>query len=504
MMVIWRTARLLRGRAPASCDACRMGTRLIGPIFPMTCRMCSKRAASSRVFIIAPAVATDQRADALITAGIKAEQTGDYWQASKYYQDIIDKYPESLIQLSQWGIFFPASRYAQIRLLHFPPKELARYRLQAEGRARETYETAHATNSQEGLHDVVDYHFATQYGARALWDLGNGALDRGEPENAARMFEQIRRYFPKEDYKDFEVAPRLAMAYLQCGDTTKLAALNKELKNPVAMPATLPSPAEFTPQRRNPEYQSFSDYAWWPAPATNLSGNARSWDVELPQAPSASADDRLSKGELLPFHLPWIVDNDLYYKHYNRVYCRSIVSGDLRWESDLGLLDRMAGRLDDFSTQNRQSRKRRWIRSCVRDQDILVDDERVYANVRILGPRESLVALDRVTGELVWSAGSFRPRTEDDLTRRYDATPALGRKAVYAPWSQDEGDLYTKVGISAFDRETGRLLWEQTLCQLAPTVSTQKKFGVRLFFIHAAGQGRSHLSGHRCRRRCCD
>ena len=403
------------------------------------------------------AISSDQRADALIGAGIKAEQAGEYEEAAKHYQKVIDHYPESLIQVSSWGVFLPASRYAQIRLLKFPPKALAYYR-----RAREAYEGARARNSVEGLHDVVNYYLATRYGAAALFEIGNGALDRGEAENAARCFEQMRQYYPAEDYDGAAVAGRLALAK-----------------------AALAPLQAFEPQRRNPRYQSFSDYAWWPAPATTLSGAERRWDVELPQAPFPTVDDALAKGDALPFHLPWIVGNDFYYKHYNRVYCRSLVSGEQRWECDLGLLNRYVRRLTTCSNGNgtgsdRDPPLQTFVQA---DEDILVDDACVYANLRIFGPHESLVALDRVTGTLRWSAGPFRPQSEDDLSRNYDGTPALGRYAVYAPWSQEEGeggDLYTTVGLSAFDKETGRMLWERTLCRLSPTATTQKKWGIRV------------------------
>ncbi|HUV38963.1 MAG TPA: PQQ-binding-like beta-propeller repeat protein, partial [Planctomycetota bacterium] len=319
-------------------------------------------------------------------------------------------------------------------------------------------------------------------------------LDLGHAEEAASDFEHILRWFPTDDYDPYEVNFRLAYACRLLGRVdrfneavTELTRLSAKTKPRVGLDPELlrrvtpivPKGAAFTPQKRHPRHRSFSDYDLFEPLATPLSSEAHRWRVPLAMAPQANSDDEASRGEALPFHLPWVVGNDLYFKHYNRIWCRSIVTGELRWVYDLGPLERMVRRLPvarygrEFATLS------------YAEQDILVDEDLVFANVQVYGRRESLVALDRVTGELRWAAGPIRPMDEDDLVTCYDATPALGRQAVYAPWSRDRGEggdlLYTSVGLTAFDKETGRVLWTKEICRLTPTVTTQRKWGVRVW-----------------------
>lgn len=439
-------------------------------------------------------VSQDKRVDALVQEGIKREGMGDHREAIKHYQTIVQKFPESLVQVSEYGVFVSATLYVQQRILRFPKKELAYYRMLYDAQAREVYERARAKYSVEGLVEVANFHLATSYGSRALLDLGSRALDVGHCEEAARYFETVLQWFPAGDYDADDVNYRLAYAYRLLGRGDRSDALLEELKKTGTAQKRAPElkwelisalkPSRetrdaFEPQKRHPRYVSFSDYDLFPPLKTRLSTEEYQWRVKLPIAPEVSTDDRPSGGELIPFHLPWIVGNDLYYKHYNRIYCRSLATGKLRWEYDLGPLDREVRRLivEEWSHPRNTA--------CFAEQDILVDGGLVFSNVQVYGRRESLVAIDRVTGELEWAAGPIRPIEEEDMMTRYDGTPGLGRHAIYAPWSRDQGEgddhLYTSVGLTAFEKGTGRILWRRELCQLSPTATTQRKLGVRVF-----------------------
>ena len=438
-------------------------------------------------------VRRDKRVDALIQEGIRREEADEYPEAIKHYQTIIEKYPDVVIQVSEYGVFISAPLYVQHRILRFPKKHLAYYRLLYDAAARDVYERALARYSVAGLREVADFHLATSYGAKALLQIGSRGLDLGHVEEAARVFERIKRWFPTTDTDAYEVNFRLAYAYRLLGRSKRFREVASELKrtglgakartelDPEILSRVKPlrpKPDAFTPQKRHPRHVSFSDYDLLPSLATPLSSGTHQWRVQLPMAPGTTSDDQASRGEALPFHLPWVVANGLYYKHYNRVYCRSIVTGKLRWVYDLGPLERMVRRYRVLNYG------RPYATTWYADQDILVDGDLVFANVQVYGRRESLVAIDRITGELRWAVGPVRPMDEDDLMTRYDASPALGRQAIYAPWSRDRGDggdlLYTAVGLTAFDKETGRVIWKKEICQLSPTVTTQRKFGVRV------------------------
>ena len=435
-------------------------------------------------------VVTDTRADALVREGIKREAEGDYFEAMRHYQQVIDRYPESMIQVSRFGVFVPAVQYVQQRLLLMPPKSLSYYRTMHDAEAREIYVRARARYSTAGLHDVANFYRASSYGERALFDLGSRALDIGEYEEAAAYFEQIREWHKVSGLDPAEVIFRLAYASRRLGREKECAEILKDPKASGISRDRLAALGQLKPdaryaggdyeQRKNPKFICFSDFACFEPLENSLSSDASQWRIELPKAAGMSQDDEPSGGEVLPFHRPWVVNNSLYYKHYNRIYCRSLVTGELRWAFELGSVERDVRRLSVWH----RGRGTPIITAWYSDQDILVDDGLVFANIRVPGSRESLVALDAVTGERRWAVGPMNPAEEEDLRTRYDAAPALGRFAVFAPWSYDEGEgddhLYSSVGLTSFDKETGQILWRRELCRLSPTATTQSRQGIRV------------------------
>jgi len=159
----------------------------------------------------------DSRVPALIEAAKKREAEKDYREAIKHYQKIIQKFPESLIRVSDFGVYVPAVLYVQHRMLTYPSIELKHYRTLFDAEAKDVYERAKAGHSLEGLHDVADFFLATSYGAKALVDLGKHALDVGHFEAAVHYFEEIRLRHPRSDYNIEELSFNLAYAYKRLG-----------------------------------------------------------------------------------------------------------------------------------------------------------------------------------------------------------------------------------------------------------------------------------------------
>jgi outer membrane protein assembly factor BamB/tetratricopeptide (TPR) repeat protein len=439
-------------------------------------------------------VIQDSRVNGFIQQGIKCEKEKDYRKAIGHYQTVIEKFPESLIQVSDGGVFGPAALYVQQRLLRLPPAELNFYRLNYDPQARDLLQAARARHSIVGIHEIAAFHRATSYGAKALYELGVAALDMGYYDEAAEYLEQIRDWHPEQDMDPIALRYQLAFAYRLLNRKKEFDGLLGELRSRLAKEKNagawnLDALAKLTPDAIKGVAKrtdiatrpfSFSEYTPVVSMKDALSSDSHVWNVELPRAPGATQDDRPSDGELLPFHNPSVSGHSIFYKHYNRIYCRSIVTGRLRWSFEVGPVDRDITRLVEWG----KSKSYRWITQWYSDQGILVDEERVYANVRAYGRRDSLVALDRVTGEMRWGAGAIRPLDENDMTMRYDATPALGVDAVFVPWSRDEGEgsdhIYTAVGLSALTKETGEVRWRVPLCQLSPTATTQSKSGIRV------------------------
>ncbi|HUV38966.1 MAG TPA: hypothetical protein VMY39_05100, partial [Planctomycetota bacterium] len=124
-------------------------------------------------------VPRDKRVDALIQEGIRREEAGEYPEAIKHYQTIIEKHPDAVIQVSEYGVFISAPMYVQHRILKFPSKHLAYYRLLYDAPAREVYSRALERYSVAGLREVAEFHLATSFGAKALFQLGSRGLDLG-------------------------------------------------------------------------------------------------------------------------------------------------------------------------------------------------------------------------------------------------------------------------------------------------------------------------------------
>lgn len=431
-------------------------------------------------------VVQDKRVYALLKAGIKCEQEKEYEKAIKHYRKLIDKFPESTLQVSTYGVFVSAVAYIQQRILRFPKRSLSHYRTLYEPPARDLYASARKRNSVEGLHDVINLYRATSFGAKALQDLGSHALDQGHYERAVHYFVSLKDWFPGSDYSSDEVNLRLALAYRYWGKESACRKVLAEIKNktyiqqlkqvkPITSNASITHPL----QTIKTKHKNFNSYQWHHPLTSRLAMDRPVWLEKLPSAPGPIADDKGSGGEYLPFHQPWIVGNSLYYKHYNRIYCQSPITGRLRWSFEIGASVR------DISRIYLQWRRRPLETLFWAAQDIGVDDDRVYANVQTYGRREALVAIDRVTGDLQWTAGSIHPVRDRDTMTRYSTAPALGKRAVYAPWIYDEGEgdnhLYSVVGLTAFDKSTGQIIWEREICRLTPHRTTQESRDIRVF-----------------------
>ena len=119
------------------------------------------------------------RANALVEAALRKEQEGQYREALKLYQMVIEKFPETLYRVSPHGVFVLIAQYCQRRILHFPAADLAFYRTLYDAKAKEAFEQARRKNSLSGLAEIVDTQLATSFGDNALLELGNAAMDAG-------------------------------------------------------------------------------------------------------------------------------------------------------------------------------------------------------------------------------------------------------------------------------------------------------------------------------------
>ncbi len=397
------------------------------------------------------------RANALVEAGLQKETEGQFREALKLYQTVIEKFPNELYRVSQYGVFVPVSQYCQRRILNFPKSELAFYRTLYDARAKEAFEQARRKNSLGGLAEVADTMLATSYGDKALLELGNAALDAGNFLEALEYFTTLRDFYHDSDCRTPELEIKIAYCEKVLNDkprnnssasnksSAKSALTADELERLQKVAASAaPDTSKLHAQQASAPQISADDYMLFPPPEDPLALKNPVWTARLPG----------SRRDFFVYTQPVVAENNLLYRHKNILYCRSLLNGELRWSNDLG------GRV---VWQN-------WQERLYPEEDILVQDGMVFSPIYKVGP--SLAALDGVTGQLRWAYGPLAASSDEESHMRFEAAPAGGNRGVFSGYILDniEGDTHTdsEYGVMAFDSATGRVRWRAPLCRLAP------------------------------------
>jgi outer membrane protein assembly factor BamB/outer membrane protein assembly factor BamD (BamD/ComL family) len=407
----------------------------------------------------------DTRVDAIIKRGMDLEERKEWREAAQLYQTIVDKFVDDMWLLAEQGIFVPSARYAQMRLLAFPQRELAYYRTLKDAEAEQLFRRAQRHNSLQDFAEVAERYLATTWGSEALFVLGNSALDEGTYELARYYFEQIRDYHRQTNIDPLDLLLRLADCHRHLGDEAGYAAVKAEIlklkeagaekarKYLANLDAWKKPEAKPFEQRRSPDYVSLNDYAPMPRPETQLSSKRFVWKIPLPR----------SQRDLVSYILPTVAGNRVIYRYKNTVACRSLLNGEEKWNyAPTGFLDWF----DRFL----QARCGTGTMMFYPDQDVLVHDGLVFTSIVKSGP--SLVALDMLTGQLQWAAGPMVAMQEQDARIRYLCAPTAGLNCVYAPYVYDEiageAHISSEVGMTCFDSRTGKILWKNQLARLTP------------------------------------
>ncbi|MCG3178149.1 MAG: Outer membrane protein assembly factor BamB [Phycisphaerae bacterium] len=397
----------------------------------------------------------DSRAVALVEAGLKKEADGQYQEALKVYQQVIEKYPSTMYRVSDYGVFVPVAQYCQRRILGFPAAELSYYRTMYDAPAKEAFEQARRQYSLLGLSDIVDGMLATSYGGAAVLELGNAALDSGHYLAALEYFTTVRDFFPDARLHTKELELKIAYCHKMLGMKDSPAAPKapaadgmdpdalKQMQAVVNRAAFVPPPFH-SQLASEPGNIASDDYTLPPPTGDALALQPPVWEFTLPG----------SRRDFYSYTQPVMSDTSVVYRHKNIVYCRSILNGELRWTNDLG------GRAVWQNFRERQYPQ----------EDLIVQDGMVFTVISKGGP--SLVALDEVTGNLRWAYGPMVASNEEEARMRFEAAPAGGPRTIYAGYVLDniEGETHTdsEYGVIAFDSTTGRVHWRVPICRLAP------------------------------------
>jgi outer membrane protein assembly factor BamB len=398
----------------------------------------------------------EPRSSALVRAALEKEQQGEFREALEIHQKVIEQHPDDLYRISKFGIYVPVSQYCQRRILRFPPADLAFYRSKYDAPAKEAYEQAVRKNSLEGLAEIVQTMLATSYGGRAALALGDAALDRGHFLEALEHYETIRDIFPDADLHTPELSLKIEYCHKMLGDPPHSSSSPAAGAGPGTMSAE--DRAKFaelvaSAKREKPPFESqltsapndsADDYTLHPPTTDPLGLKEPIWKDDLPG----------TRYDCFVFSQPVMTRNSVIFRHKNIIYCRSILTGALRWKNDLG------GRVSWQDVLTREYPQ----------EDILVQDGMVFSPMQKMGP--TLVALDEVTGQLKWAYGPMVAANREESLMRFESAPAGGPRAVYAGYVLDDidGDTHidTEYGVMAFESTTGRVLWRRPICRYRP------------------------------------
>lgn len=404
----------------------------------------------------------DYRVDAFLKKADELFASQDYRGAMKLYHEVISSFPNDLWRIQPDGIFIPSGQYAQRQLLRMPKEQLLYYRTLHDAEAQQLFERARKYYSPLDFAEVAERYLATSYGPRALWELGNVALDQGQHAKALFYYQQIRDYCTVHDIPQMELALRLAACYRYLGRMKEYESARREAAGREAASGFLKAldqvkiePAPYFRQVRHAEFISLGDYDLFPDPREPVGRVEFVWSEANPQP----------QREWYVRALPWIAGNSIYYQHHNVLYCRSLLSGKLNWGFGPG------GILDGFDAPNLHHAS--GFHSTLRyhpESDLLMHDGLVFASIIKEGP--SLVAVDQTTGQLRWARGAYTATTDVERNTRYLAAPGAGPNVIYAPYVMEEiagtSHLSSRAGIQCLDSRTGRLIWSRDVCQLTP------------------------------------
>ncbi len=423
-----------------------------------------------------------------------------YRRATELYRRILRDYPEDLFQIAEEGIFIPATLYVQRRILAYPKKELAYYRMVYDPAAKDIYERCLRRYSVFDYKELVTFHLATSYGDDALFALGNDALDAGRYDDARRYYEEIVAYHGEVDddadgilLDRNQVWVRLAICYRHLGRDDLYRRARARIRN-----TGDPTTAKLLQQLERFQYDAFeTQQREGRRSARYEAADDRSLSEPMPYRFSANRGEWKASLSRRPLHfprraepdvLPWVTETDLIYKDMNVLYSRSLLTGEINWIFGPG-----GSSFDSDRYTTRPDRT-----TFYPSQAILVHDGVVFAHLYVYGP--SLVAVDQYTGRLLWSKGPIAATSEDEWLDRYQASPAAVRGAVIVPVVHDDirgrSHIASTADLAAFQSRTGKRLWRKTLSCISPLKITQSRYPRKIRILSTTPAIRDGVAYH--------
>jgi outer membrane protein assembly factor BamB len=189
-------------------------------------------------------VAHDRRKLQWLSSAELSVQEGDWNEAVKWYQQILDNPDDALHRLDN-GDWMSLKRFVRRELANAPTALREAYRTQYEGLARRMWDDATRRGDEAELARLAATYFPTEAAQAAANRVGTQALDRGEMVLAARWFDELwttRSPLTRDRKWRLKALVALDRARLDSAKEVLVA-----LAEPPGTPAAATSPAPRTP-----------------------------------------------------------------------------------------------------------------------------------------------------------------------------------------------------------------------------------------------------------------
>ncbi|MEM0897019.1 MAG: PQQ-binding-like beta-propeller repeat protein [Verrucomicrobiota bacterium] len=181
---------------------------------------------------------TDSESQELLERARQFAEQERFDLATRLWEEVLGKPSDAVFTREDWKqhslrheyqLFRPGSSIVEGTLLELPEDGLKAYRSRVDGEARAVLRRASVEERERALGEVVRRYFVSSVGDDAAFELACRKLDQFEFFPAARLLSKIRNEHPDSDVPAIEVLSRLAFLNVSVGDIAEGEGMIEEL-----------------------------------------------------------------------------------------------------------------------------------------------------------------------------------------------------------------------------------------------------------------------------------
>jgi outer membrane protein assembly factor BamB/TolA-binding protein len=438
-----------------------------------------------------------------LALGERMERLKEWDKAADVFQEILEKYPDRVVQSTAPGRAYQYSSVAlavQQRLAKWPADGLRAYRNRYESNAAELLGTAATRDDYATLNSVYQRYFITDAGKSAGQRLVDLYLESGEFPAAAWLGDRLLQWHPTIAPDRPKLLYRVAVAYHLSGDKEKararLAELQKEAPDATgtvrgqdvnlaeSLARDLASPAAVA---QNQSAESWPTFMGDPTRSRISTGLGRAGarpfsSIELGRPtygnipPEVRQEfenfEKLDRERGLNIGIIPAVDRgEMFFQDGARVYAVSLDSGSplAGWAQTYPGV----GRLETNAALGHMSRRQQYTVT-VTDKELFAVTGQAGRSYVFPGQNAAqrgetrLLCLDRATGREKWSRSPKDfPDQGNVRSLGLGGSPLVVGDNVYVCGTGGKSQQFDDCYVFCLDRETGEHKWSAYVCSAA-------------------------------------